>query len=79
MGAMLLRTDDSSLKTISFYISSFYDGMTSWVDEGRAVDVVYLYFSKAFDTVSHNILKGKLRKCGNVDEMSGQCAGLRTS
>ena len=34
------------------------------VDEGRAVDVVYLDFSKAFDTISHNILIGKLRKCG---------------
>jgi len=40
----------------------FHDGMTGWVDEGRAVDVVYLGFSKAFDTVSHNILIGKLRK-----------------
>ncbi|GAB0186056.1 mitochondrial enolase superfamily member 1 [Grus japonensis] len=35
-----------------------YDGMTDWVDEGRAVDVVYLNFSKAFDTVSYNILIG---------------------
>ncbi|GAB0176007.1 mitochondrial enolase superfamily member 1 [Grus japonensis] len=46
---------------------AFYDGMTGWVVERRAVDVVYLDFSKAFDTVSHNILIGKLRKCG-LDE-----------
>ena len=43
--------------------------MTGWVDEGRAVDVVYLDFSKAFDTVSHNVLLGQLRKCG-LDEWS---------
>jgi len=39
-------------------------GMTSWVGEGRAVGAVYLDFSKAFDTVSHNFLLGKLRKRG---------------
>ena len=42
---------------------AFYDDMTGWVDGGRAVDVAYLDFSKAFDTVSHKILLGNLRKC----------------
>jgi len=48
---------------------AFYDGMTGCVDEGRAVDIVYLDFSKAFNKVSHNIFLGKLRKCG-LDECS---------
>jgi len=43
---------------------AFYKCMTGWVDEGIAVDVVYLDFSNAFYAVSHNILLGKLRKCG---------------
>ena len=38
------------------------------------MDVVYLDFSKAFDTVCHNILIGKLRKSG-LDEWTVRWIG----
>ena len=46
---------------------SFYDKMTRLLDEGKAVDVVYLDFGKTFDTVPHRILTEKLAAHG-LDE-----------
>ena len=43
---------------------SFYDWVTRLVDEGKAVDVVYLDFSKAFDMVSQCLLLRKLAAHG---------------
>jgi len=46
---------------------TFYEDIAGWIDDGKAVDMVYLDFSKAFDIISHSILTAKLRKCGLDD------------
>ena len=42
----------------------FFEEITKWVDEGSAVDVIYLDFQKAFDKVPHQRLILKLKSHG---------------
>lgn len=48
---------------------AFYGETTTWRNKERAVDNVYSDFSKAFNTVFHNLL---LTGSGIADWMSGQ-------
>lgn len=43
-------------------LMAFYNEMTSLMNETRAVGVVYIDFSKGFDSISHNIVIDKLTK-----------------
>jgi hypothetical protein len=42
----------------------FFEKVTSELDKGEAIDVIYLDFAKAFDTVPHERLKKKLKVHG---------------
>lgn len=44
-------------------VISIYDKVTSLVDEGEVVSVVFLAFIKAFDTIRYSILLEKLSNC----------------
>ena len=57
----------TNVRSCQTNLISFFDKVTRLMDDGKAVNVVYLDFSNAFDTVLHNILVEKMAAHG-LDE-----------
>src|SRR6218665_2392283 len=56
----LHKRQDACLTNLLEFLEEVYEKL----DEGRAVDVVYLDFAKAFDKVPHIRLGKKMEACG---------------
>ncbi|KAK4810188.1 hypothetical protein QYF61_010961 [Mycteria americana] len=59
-------------KSCLIILIAFYDEMTGSMDEGRGVDIVYLDFTDAFNTVCHNILMEKVMR-HRLDKQRARC------
>lgn len=60
----VIAVEEAKLEMIAFC-----SGISDWINLGRAVNVVFLGSSQAFDTLCLDILIGKLRKCELDEQM----------
>ena len=56
-------------KSCTKQLLSVYDTVSKHLDEGKQTDMIFLDFSKAFDSVNHNLLINKLQKLGFFGEL----------
>jgi hypothetical protein len=69
-------------KSCATNLTFFMDKVTRAVDEGKAVDIIYLDFAKAFDKVPRQRLLNKLRAKGvdvNIVKKTGSKTGCPTA
>ena len=60
----LINTHQHGFMTGKSQLLSVYDTVGKHLNEGKQTDMIFLDFSKAFDSVNHNLLIIKLQKLG---------------
>lgn len=60
-------------------LDASFDDMAGSVDEVGEVDIIFLDYKKAFDTVFFNIFTARLVRYGLDDKVSGKLFGLLDS
>lgn len=79
----MIRPSQHGFMKVLTSLIPFYDKKIHLVDKGKAMDVVYLDFSKAFDNISHSLLKKLaargLDRCAAFWVKSGWMSGPKGS